>query len=413
MTQWSGFHKRTAQERLDAVAAHAGLEADERAILAAASGLPFEQADAFIENAVGSFPMPLGFAVGFVIDGEDVVVPMAVEESSVVAAASHGAKLAAKGGGFHTTIAPPIQLGQLEIRCTDNEADMLIEHIAAHEEEAIRRLNHLIPNMVRRGGGVEHIHGYRVPGRVVALISINVGDAMGANVVNTMCEAAWDALEIPAGRPGLRILTNDVTPFRGALAACTIPFDVLGGPEVAQAMVEAWEFSQVDPRRAATHNKGIMNGIDPVVIASGNDWRAIEAGAHTHAARTGQYIGLGQYKITPEGLHCQMHVPLAVGTVGGVTRLHPVAKACMKVMGVENAKDLAKVIISTGLAQNISALKALATEGIQRGHMSLHARNVAMQAGLSGEEAERVAKAMADAGEVSVTKALELAAERP
>ncbi len=404
---WSGFHKRTPEERLQRVAEHAGLDAAERAALAAASALPFDQADAYIENAVGSFPMPLGFAVGFVIDGRDVVVPMAVEESSVIAAASHGAKLAAVGGGFRTHVAAQIQPGQLEIRCSDEEAAIIETHVAGHKDVAIERLNGLVPSMVRRGGGLVDIQTYRVAGRVVVRLDVDVQDAMGANVVNTLCEAAWDALEIPAGRAGLRILTNDLGTQRHATADVTIPYDALGGRDVAAAMVEAWEFSQVDPARAATHNKGIMNGIDPVVIASGNDWRAIEAGAHAFAARDG-YRGLGRYTLADDGLACALSVPLALGTVGGVTRLHPVAQACLKVMGAGTAQQLASVVVATGLAQNISALKALATEGIQRGHMSLHARNIAMQAGLTGDAAARVAEQMAAEGDVSVSRAREL-----
>jgi len=407
--RWSGFHKRPHAERLDLVARHAGLDAEARAALSAASALELEQAEAFVENAVGSYPVPLGFAVGFVIDGRDVVVPMAVEESSVIAAASHGAKLAAAGGGFTTLAMDPVQLGQLEIRCTDAEAPGLLAHIEAHAQAACKTLNGLIPGMVARGGGVHRITAYAVPGRVVALLHVGVGDAMGANVVNTVCEAAWDALEVPAGTQGLRILSNHLPDHRHATATCRVPVDVLGGAEVAEAMVAAWDFAVQDPFRAATHNKGILNGIDPVVVATGNDWRAVEAGTHAFAAKDGQYRGLGHYAVDGDHLVATLAVPLAVGTVGGVTRLHPVARACLQVLGVTHGTDLARILVAVGLAQNLSALRALATEGIQRGHMALHARNVAMQAGLTGVEAERVAARMVADGPVSVQRARELA----
>lgn len=373
---WSGFHALSADERLRRVAAHAGLSRDDVAVLAAASGLPRERAEAFIENAVGAFPLPLGFAVHFVIDGAPVVVPMAIEESSVVAAASHGAKLAAAAGGFTTDAGPPVALGQVEVRCGDADADALLRHVQANAARTAGRLNAHIPGMVARGGGVTRVEAYRVPGRVVVLLHVDVRDAMGANVVNTVCEAAPDALALPTGRVGLRILTNHLPAQRHATARCRVPFDALGGEAVAAAMVEAWAFSQVDVHRAATHNKGILNGVDAVLVATGNDWRAVEAGVHAYAAtRGGAYRGVGAYRVADGHLEASLEVPLAVGIVGGVTTLHPVAAACLKVLGVKHGTDLARIVAATGLAQNLAALRALADEGIQAGHMRLHASN--------------------------------------
>ena len=412
MADWRGFHRLPHAERLRRIQAHAGLDADATAALSAASALPLEAAEGFVENAVGTFPLPLGFAVGFVIDGRDVVVPMAVEESSVIAAASHGAKLAAAGGGFTTRAGTPIMLGQLEIRCTDAEADGILRHIAQHEQRSIERLNLGIPSMVARGGGVLAIEAYQVPGRVVALLHVDTRDAMGANVVNTVCEAAWQALEPPAGRPGVRILSNHLPAVRHAFARARIPVATLGGAAVAHAMVEAWQFARLDPFRAATHNKGIMNGVDPVLIATGNDWRAVEAAVHAFAAQAGSggrsYAGLGTYAVEGDELRAELDLPMPVGTVGGVTRLHPVARACLKVLGVEHGPELARIVVAVGLAQNIAALRALSVEGIQQGHMALHARNLAMQAGATGHDVERVAAAMVAAGDISAAAARRL-----
>jgi hydroxymethylglutaryl-CoA reductase len=229
--------------------------------------------------------------------------------------------------------------------------------------------------MVGRGGGVTELEAYRVAGRIVVLLHIDVRDAMGANVVNAVCEAAWDALDVPAGRAGLRILTNHSPSLRRASARCRVPFAAVGGEAVARAIVEAWEFSQVDVFRAVTHNKGLMNGIDAVLVATGNDWRAVEAGVHAFAARAPPYRGLGHYALDDGALVAALELPLAVGTVGGVTRLHPVAAACLRVLGAEHGPDLARILAAVGLAQNLAALRALAAEGIQAGHMRLHAAN--------------------------------------
>jgi hydroxymethylglutaryl-CoA reductase len=374
---WSGFHRLHRQERVRRIAVASGLTAADEAALSAP--LPPELAEAFVENAVGSFPLPLGVAVNFVVDGRPVVVPMAVEESSVVAAASHGAKLAALGGGFRTTVMDPVTIGQVELRGVRDLAAAR-KAVARHRKAWMRLLDARIPSMVKRGGGLRGIEARTVgKGRLVLHLHVDTREAMGANVVNTLCEElAPLAAEALGAKPGLRILSN-LADQRLATAACTVPHAALGGKPAVKAIVAANRFALDDPYRAATHNKGILNGIDPVLIATGNDWRAVEAGAHSYAARTGAYRALTAYRQDAKGdLHAELTLPLSVGTVGGVTRLHPAAKACLKMLGEPDSRRLAAVCASVGLAQNLAALKALAGEGIQKGHMALHASNLAL-----------------------------------
>lgn len=414
MPDWSGFYKRPLADRIALVAEFGHLDGAERDALAA--GLTPGDAQAFVENVVGTFPLPLGVAVGFEVDGEATVVPMAVEESSVVAAASHGAKLAAVGGGFRTDVDDPIAIGQIEVRdVADPKAA-----IGAVDKEAATWLtdcNQRIRSMVERGGGVRDIHGRDLgEGRVVVHLHVDTCDAMGANLVNGLCEFLGPRVaEALGGTRGLRILSNLATE-RLVTAHCRVPLDALArdgasGADVAAAMVAADDFARVDPYRAATHNKGIMNGIDPVLVATGNDWRAVEAGAHAYAARDGTYRGLTRYRMAGDALEAELTLPLALGTVGGVTRLHPTARACLKIIGGGRPVDgrrLAAVVASVGLAQNLAALRALASEGIQAGHMALHARNLAMQAGAAGDDVARVAGAMVAEGAVTVRRAREI-----
>ncbi len=403
--QWSGFHRLPLQDRIERVAEHAGLDAAERETLEA--GLSVLDAEPLIENVIGRFTMPLGVAVGFVIDGEAIVVPMAVEESSVVAAASHGAKLAAKGSGFETVVDAPVTIGQIEIRDLQNPTTAKVV-IETQKAEWIALLNERIPRMVARGGGVRDIEVRSIQRRVVLHLLVDCQDAMGANLVNDLCETLAPLVaDATGGTIGLRILSN-LAVHRMAEARCRVPVEALGGMAVAKAIVAANDFAIADPYRAATHNKGIMNGVDPVVMATGNDWRAIEAGAHAYAAMDG-YKALTKYSIEGEALVGSLRMPMSVGTVGGVTALHPTARTCMKILGSPDARRLAGIIVSVGLAQNLSALKALATEGIQKGHMALHAQNIALQAGLAGDVARRVAEQMASEGKVSVSRAKELA----
>ncbi|MFO1532522.1 MAG: hydroxymethylglutaryl-CoA reductase, degradative [Thermoplasmatota archaeon] len=341
--------------------------------------MPLDLAESFIENAVGSFPLPLGVAVNFVVDGKPVLVPMAVEESSVVAAASHGAKLAAQGGGFRTEVMDPVTIGQVELRGVRDVA--AAKKVVARSRKAwMRLLDGQVPAMAKRGGGLRGIEARAAgKGRLVLHLLVDTREAMGANVVNTLCEAlAPVAAEAVGAKPGLRILSN-LADHRLATATCTIPHAALGGKDPVKAIVAANRFALEDPYRAATHNKGILNGVDPVLVATGNDWRAVEAGAHAYAARTGTYRALTAYRQDAKGdLHAELTMPLSVGTVGGVTRLHPTAKACLKLLGEPDSRRLAAVCVSVGLAQNLAALKALSGEGIQKGHMALHASNLAL-----------------------------------
>ena len=376
MASWSGFYKLRPAERLARVAKERGLAPAEHKALADPGALGLELAGRFIENAVGSFALPLGFAVGFVIDGEDVVVPMAVEESSVVAAASNGAKMVAAGGGFRTTAMEPVTIGQVEVRAVRDPV-AAAKVVKARAKEWMRELDAGIASMVARGGGVRAIVPRQVgPSRLVVHLHVDTRDAMGANVVNGLCERVAPVIAAAVnGRVGLRILSN-LADQRLATAKASIPVEAVGGKEVAKGIVEANRFALEDPYRAATHNKGILNGVDPVVIATGNDWRAVEAGAHAYAARDGAYKALTSYRVKEGVLECALTMPLSVGTVGGVTRLHPTAAACLKVLGSPDAQRLARIAVAVGLAQNLSALRALSAEGIQEGHMRLHKANL-------------------------------------
>jgi hydroxymethylglutaryl-CoA reductase len=363
------------RDRLERVSDHASLSRDERNVLSAASALPDDTADTFIENAVGGYPLPLGFAVGFAVDSEDVVVPMAVEESSVIAAACKGAKLAAKGGGFTTKSMRPVMIGQIEVRDVKN-AKRAVQRFEQQKSEWMEQLNREIPGMVRRGGGVRDLVLRQLAdSRFVIHVLVDTQESMGANMVNGLCESIGDDVAGNlGGRRGLRILSN-LANERLVTASCKIPISAIGGDRIARRICEANEFALVDSYRAATHNKGIMNGIDPVVIATGNDWRAVEAGAHAYAASDGHYRGLTIWTRDEEFLRGELTIPMQIGTVGGVTRRHPVAAACMKVLGSPSSERLGRIITSVGLAQNLAALRALSAEGIQEGHMRLHAGN--------------------------------------
>lgn len=378
VASWSGFHHLPMQERMDRVSEHAGLTDDERAALEAASALPVETADAFIENAVGVFPLPLGFAVGFIIDGEEVVVPMAVEESSVVAAACNGAKMAGEAGGFTTHSMPPITIGQIEVRDV-KDVEQATARFDRFRQEWMDQLDREMPKMVARGGGVRDMVLRRLSEQhLVVHVSVDTRESMGANLVNGLCESiADDVVGSLGGRRGLRILSNLATE-RLVTARCQLPVEAVGGERIARRIVRADHFASVDPYRAATHNKGVMNGIDPVLVATGNDWRAVEAAAHAYAAMDGQYRGLTRWTLDGDTLHGELTVPMPVGSVGGVTRRHPVAAACMKVLGKPSAERLGRIITAVGLAQNLAALRALSAEGIQEGHMRLHASNAAL-----------------------------------
>jgi hydroxymethylglutaryl-CoA reductase len=357
-----------------------------------------------VENVIGTHALPLGIGLNFQVNGRDVLVPMAIEEPSVVAGASFMAKLARSGGGFQATTDEPLMIGQMQvINVTNLELARL--KLYEHKAELLAEADSVDPLLKKFGGGARDLEvrvfeDSPIGGFLVLHLIYDVRDAMGANAVNTACERLAPHVEaITGGRVHLRILSN-LADRRLARTRCTIPvhdlaFDDYKGEAVRDGIIAAYAFAAVDPYRAATHNKGIMNGVDAVVIATGNDWRAIEAGAHAYAARSGRYTSLSTWGTDPEGnLVGTLEMPMAVGIIGGATQVHPAAQAAVKLMGVKTAAELAGIIVSVGLAQNLAALRALATEGIQRGHMSLHARQVAIAAGAAGDMIEKVAAQM-------------------
>ena len=411
----AGFYNQSIEQRIAQVTRGAELTGDEAAALRSATGLDLARADQMIENVVGLYSLPLGIAVNFVVNGRDVLVPMVIEEPSVVAGASFAAKLARAGGGFQAITTAPEMIGQLQVLDVADPASARFDLLAARDE-LLALANESDPVIVSLGGGARDLE-VRVleqtpagPMLVVHLI-FDCRDAMGANTVNTACETLAPRVEqITGGRVGLRILSN-LADRRLARARCTVPVETLAfgdfsGEQVAQGIVEAWAFAAADPYRAATHNKGIMNGVDAVVVATGNDWRAVEAGAHAYAARSGRYTSLSTWARDAEGnLAGTLEMPLAVGIVGGATRVHPTARVALKILGVQTARELAEIIVSVGLAQNLAALRALATEGIQRGHMRLHARQVAIAAGATGDEVAQVVERMIAGGRVRPDRA--------
>jgi len=387
-------------------------------------GLSPEAADHMIENVIGLYSLPLGIALNFQVNGRDVLVPMAIEEPSVVAGASFMAKLTRAGDGFVTTSTDPLMIGQMQIINVTNLYEAKLK-LYEHKAELLAEADSIDPVLKKFGGGARDLEVRTIesspigPFLVVHLI-YDVRDAMGANAVNTACERLAPKIEaITGGKVHLRILSN-LADRRIARARCTIPVKELAfvgqdgilsytGEEVREGIIAAYAFAAADPYRAATHNKGIMNGVDAVVIATGNDWRAIEAGAHAYAARSGRYTSLSTWnKDTDGNLVGTLEMPMAVGIVGGATKVHPAAQAAVKLMGVKTANELAEIIVSVGLAQNMAALRALATEGIQRGHMSLHARQVAIAAGATGDMIEKVAAQMVAEQVVRIDRAEEI-----
>jgi hydroxymethylglutaryl-CoA reductase len=363
--------------------------------------LTVDIADHMIENVIGTFSLPLGIALNFQVNGRDVLVPMVIEEPSVVAGASFMAKLVREEGGFTAKASGPVMIGQLQVLEVPDLASAK-EKILDQKEGLLSPLADVDPILRDLGGGPKDLEVKVVTNSAIGPFLIvhlyyDVRDAMGANAVNTACERlAPDLEEITGGKVHLRILSN-LADRRLASAECTIPvgtlaFDEYSGEEVRDGIIKAWAFADTDPYRAATHNKGIMNGIDAVTLATGNDWRAVEAGAHAYAARFGFYRSLSTWSQDQDGnLKGELELPLAVGTVGGATRVHPGAKAALKLMDVNSARELAEIIVSVGLAQNLAALRALATDGIQKGHMRLHARQIAITAGAEGDRINKLA----------------------
>jgi hydroxymethylglutaryl-CoA reductase len=409
----SGFYKLSPRERLKAVAEQAALGPQE--IAQFETGLSLDQADKMAENVIGLIQVPMGIATNFVIDGREVLIPMATEEPSVIAAASNGARMARVAGGFFTSSTGPVMRAQ--IQATGIVDPFAARHaILLHKDELTKMANDKDPMLVKYGGGVKDIEVYVIDSKlgpmVVTHLIVDCRDAMGANAVNTMAEALAPRIEqITGGRVYLRIISN-LADLRLVRAKAVFKAEEIGGHEVVDGILLAAELSQVDPYRAATHNKGIMNGVTAVVLATGNDTRAVEAGAHAFAGAMGRYKSLTRYEKNGDGdLVGTIEMPVAVGLVGGATRVHPVAKTAVKILGIKSADELSRIIASVGLCQNFAALRALASEGIQRGHMSLHAKNVAVQAGAKCDLIEIIAARMAAERRISVDRAVELMAE--
>jgi len=390
-----GFYRLSIEERLKKVAEIAGLSDEDVKVLS--QGLPVDVADRMIENVIGTFELPLGIATNFLIDGKDYLIPMAIEEPSVVAAASNAARMARESGGFLTDYTGSIMIGQIQVVKLPDPYAARFE-VLRHKEEIIEKANECDPMLVELGGGCRDVEARvidTIMGKMLIVhLLVDVLDAMGANAVNTMCENVAPLVEkISGGKVYLRIISNLAT-YRLARAKAVFDKDVIGGEEVVEGIMLAYAFAAADPFRCATHNKGIMNGISALMIATGNDFRAVEAGAHSYAA-IGGYKPLTTYEVDKKGnLVGTIELPMAVGVVGGATKVNPLAKISLKILGVNTAEELARVAAALGLAQNFAALRALATEGIQRGHMELHARNIAIMAGAVGDEVERVVEAM-------------------
>ncbi|EHL18261.1 hydroxymethylglutaryl-CoA reductase, degradative [Peptoanaerobacter stomatis] len=395
---YSGFYKLSVEERLKEVAEFANLEDKHIKTIQNPEVLDIEKADNMIENVIGRFTLPLGVALNFMINGKDYIIPMVTEEASVVAAASNAAKLARDSGGFYTNNTGSIMIAQVQV--TDIlDVDYTRIIVYEHKDEILKICNEKDPVLVKYGGGAKDIDVRIINSKdedfIVVHLKVNTLDAMGANAVNSMAEAVAPFIEkITGGKVYLRILSN-LAVERLFRSRTKVKKEALGGEEVVDKIVSAYKFANADPFRATTHNKGIMNGISAVVLATGNDTRAIESGAHSYAAISGKYKSLTTWQKDKDGdLVGTIEIPLAVGLVGGATKIHPVAQAAIKILGVKTAGELGDIIASVGLAQNLAAIKALATEGIQRGHMSLHAKNIAVTAGAKGKELDRIVKKM-------------------
>ena len=416
-----GFYNLSLEERLSQLNEGDLLSPEELAILSGENGLTSEQADHMIENVVGVHGLPLGIGLNFVVNGREVLVPMVVEEPSVVAGASFMAKLARKGGGFSASTTSPEMIGQMQLLDVP-DLKAAEQAILAAKDRLMEEAATIDPILKKLGGGprdleIRWIDSSPIGAFLVLHLIYDVRDAMGANAINTACERLSPIIEeLTGGRVHLRILSN-LADRRLAKAMCTIPLDALAfaefsAEEVRDGIIEAWAFAAVDPYRAATHNKGIMNGVDAVVIATGNDWRAIEAGAHAYAARDGYYTSLSTWGKDKDGnLVGSLEMPMAVGIVGGATKVHPTARAVLKLMKVQSASELAEIIVSVGLAQNLAAIRALATEGIQRGHMGLHARQVAIAAGAVGKQIDSIALKLVKENTVRIDRAEQLLKE--
>ncbi|WKN20551.1 hydroxymethylglutaryl-CoA reductase, degradative [Azotobacter vinelandii] len=416
------FRNLSPKERLDHVGNLLDLTSDDVRLLAESGALPLEIADGMIENVIGKFELPYAVTSNFQVNGRDVLIPLVVEEPSIVAAASYMAKLARANGGFITSSSAPLMRAQVQIVGIRDPLNARLS-LLRHKDEIIELANRKDQLLNKLGGGCRDIevHTFAESPRgpmLVAHLIVDVRDAMGANTVNTMAEAVAPLMEqITGGKVRLRILSN-LADLRLARAQVRITPDQLqsaefSGEDVIDGIIDAYTFAAIDPYRAATHNKGIMNGIDPLIVATGNDWRAVEAGAHAYACRSGHYGSLTTWEKDSKGhLVGTLEMPMPVGLVGGATKTHPLAQLSLRILGVKTAQELAEIAVAVGLAQNLGAMRALATEGIQRGHMALHARNIALVAGARGDEVEWVTRRLVEAHDVRTDRAVELLQEK-
>lgn len=408
----SGFYKLSPEERLKLVSEFSGLTQEEASCISATGALTLDAADRMVENLIGVMEVPMGVAVNFLINGRDYLIPMAIEEPSVIAAASNSAKMAREGGGFTTSSTGPIMIGQIQaVGIKDPNGARL--NILEKKDEIISRANEVDPILVKFGGGARDVEVRVIDtpeGKmVITHLIVDCRDAMGANAVNTMAESVSSYIEgLTGGRVYLRIISN-FADKRLMRAKAIFTKEAIGGEDVVAGVLAAYHFAAGDPYRAATHNKGIMNGITAAVLATGNNTRAMKAGAHVYASRSGVYFPLSCYEKNVNGdLAATIEMPMAVGLVGGATKTNPIAGAAVKILGVKTATEMGEVFAALGLAQNFAALRALATEGIQRGHMGLHSRNVAIQAGATGDMIDKIAEIMVREKKVRADRAKEL-----
>lgn len=411
----SSFYNLSPAERLRFVKEFSGLSDEEAALIQSTGGLKMEAADKMIENVIGAIPVPVGVAVNFLVNGRDYLIPMAIEEPSVVAAASNAARMARPAGGFHTSNTGSVMIGQIQAVGIRDPYGAKMSILAA-KDEIVAKANEQDPMLVKVGGGARDVEvrvlDSIVGPLVVTDLHVDCRDAMGANAVNTMAEAVAPLIErITGGKVYLRIISN-LALKRLVRSKAIFTKEAVGGEEIIDGVINAYAFALSDPYRCATHNKGIMNGVTAVALATGQDTRAIEAGAHSYAARTGRYLPLTCWERSAEGdLVGTIEMPMAVGLIGGATAVHPVAKVCTKILGIKSAVELGEVMASVGLAQNLAALRALASVGIQRGHMKLHARNLAISAGAVGDLVDKVAAKMVEERRVRFDRAKELVEE--
>ena len=407
-----GFHKLSFEERVKLVKEFAGLSDEDVQLLTKTGALSIDIAERMIENVIGTMELPLGIATNFLINGRDYLIPMAIEEPSVVAAASNGAKMCREGGGLYAMASDQLMISQIQLVRISNPY-VAAYKILERKGEIVDIANSVDPILVKLGGGVKDIEVRVVNSplgpMVITHLIVDVKDAMGANAVNTMAEKVAPYIEKwTGGKVYLRIVSN-LADKRLVRVWTKVPKEAVGGKEVAEGIVYAWAFAAADPYRAATHNKGIMNGIIAVALATGQDTRALEAGAHAYAARKGRYEPLSRWELDENGdLIGYLELPIAVGVVGGATRTNPIARVSLKILGVKSAKELAEVMGAVGLAQNLAALRALASEGIQRGHMKLHARQIAISVGAIGDEVDKVVEEMLKEGVIRYDKAKEI-----